>query len=178
MNSKIKNYIDIARPDHLVKHIFIFPGIAVAFLFLEKTTEQFLVSLILGLPSAFFIASGNYVLNEWLDRTSDKYHPIKKNRPAALGLLKAKLVYIEYIFLIMLGLGLAWFVSRTFFLTVGLFFVSGLIYNVPPIRFKEWIFLDVMTESFNNPIRLTMGWSMVSSNTLPPLSLIICYWFL
>jgi hypothetical protein len=38
------------------------------------------------------------------------------------------------------------------------------------------VYLDVVSEAFNNPIRLTLGWSMVSADSLPPSSLLLGYW--
>jgi decaprenyl-phosphate phosphoribosyltransferase len=34
----------------------------------------------------------------------------------------------------------------------------------------------VLSESVNNPIRMLLGWYMVTSVLIPPLSLLICYW--
>ena len=54
----------------------------------------------------------------------------------------------------------------------------GLLYNVPPIRLKEWPYLDVLSESINNPLRLLLGWFVVSPLEVPPLSLMIFYWMI
>jgi hypothetical protein len=45
------------------------------------------------------------------------------------------------------------------------------------MRTKEKPYLDVVSESVNNPIRLTIGWVMVDPSTLPPSSVILAYWF-
>jgi decaprenyl-phosphate phosphoribosyltransferase len=50
------------------------------------------------------------------------------------------------------------------------------IYNVPPVRAKEWPYVDVLTESINNPIRLFLGWFALIPDRLPPLSLVLSYW--
>lgn len=177
MNSNIKNYIAIARPDHWVKHVFILPGILLAMVVHDVGLIKVLPALLIGLPSAFFIASGNYVINEWLDRSFDRFHPTKKNRPAAAGLLTVQWVYLEYVALITMGIGLAYQVSPVFFVAAVCFAISGFIYNVPPLRLKEIVYIDVLTESLNNPIRLTMGWGIVSYHALPPASLLILFWF-
>jgi 4-hydroxybenzoate polyprenyltransferase len=52
----------------------------------------------------------------------------------------------------------------------------GLLYNVPPLRLKDWPYLDVLTESVNNPLRLLLGWFVVTPNILPPVSLMVSYW--
>jgi 4-hydroxybenzoate polyprenyltransferase len=54
--------------------------------------------------------------------------------------------------------------------------VSGLIYNVPPLRLKDVALFDVLSESINNPIRLIFGWAMVDPTTLPPASILVAYW--
>ena len=36
--------------------------------------------------------------------------------------------------------------------------VAGLVYNLPPLRFKDWPYLDALTESLTNPIRIAIGW--------------------
>src|SRR5262249_23881081 len=48
--------------------------------------------------------------------------------------------------------------------------------NVPPLRSKDVAFLDVISESINNPLRLLIGWAMVDPHTLPPSSIILAYW--
>jgi hypothetical protein len=67
-------------------------------------------------------------------------------------------------------------IDRLFFLASVSFLVSGIFYNVPPLRTKDRVFLDVLSEAVNNPIRLVLGWSMVSASTVPPLSLFAAFW--
>jgi hypothetical protein len=54
----------------------------------------------------------------------------------------------------------------------------GLVYNVPPVRTKDVPILDVLSESINNPIRLLLGWFLITPLVLPPLSALIAYWML
>jgi hypothetical protein len=56
------------------------------------------------------------------------------------------------------------------------FALQGIVYNVRPLRTKEKPYLDVISESVNNPLRLTIGWAMVDPTTLPPSSIILAYW--
>ena len=51
----------------------------------------------------------------------------------------------------------------------------GLVYNVPPIRTKQLPYLDVLSESVNNPLRLLLGWFAVTSQAVPPVSLVLSY---
>jgi hypothetical protein len=41
---------------------------------------------------------------------------------------------------------------------------------------KEWPYLDVLSESLNNPIRLALGWFAVIPDRIPPGSLVLSYW--
>ena len=170
------DYLALARPDHWVKHVFIVPGIALAWVLHGGRPEDLVAPVVLGFASAALIASANYVINEWLDAPDDAFHPTKSRRPAVAKALSPAVVYGEYVGLAVAGLALALAVSRLFFLTSLLFLLSGLAYNVRPLRTKERVFLDVLSESLNNPIRLTLGWAMVDSTTLPPSSLLIAYW--
>lgn len=173
-----KYYVGIARPDHWVKHIFILPGI-IAALILAPTLpdlQHIQFNCFIGFVSACLIASANYVINEWLDAETDKNHPEKKYRPAAMGKLHARYVYSEYALLAGVGIILATQVNLLFFIAAIALFISGITYNVKPFRTKDKAYLDVLSEAANNPIRLLMGWAMISAHTVPPLSLMLAYW--
>ena len=104
----MKNYIKIARPDHWIKNLFIAPGIGIAILLLDDfDLSTFWWKLIVGFFATCFIASANYVINEWLDAEFDKYHPTKKNRPVVSANMKFGLVMLEYTILAILGIGLS-----------------------------------------------------------------------
>jgi len=166
----------MARPDHWVKHVFILPGIVLAWVLHGGVGPDFVWRALAGFASAAVIASSNYVLNEWLDAEDDAHHPTKASRPAVARELNPAVVWAEYLVLAVVGMWLAAAVSELFLITSALFWLSGLVYNVRPLRTKERVYLDVLSESLNNPIRLTLGWAMVDSSTLPPSSLIFAYW--
>jgi 4-hydroxybenzoate polyprenyltransferase len=172
----IKDYVAIARPGHWFKQVFILPGVVVAALLTDAPFSQFVASLILGFMSANLICSANYTINEWLDAELDRFHPMKKNRPSVLGRIKFKFLVLQYVALAGVGLVLAWMVSEAFFWTSVVLLLMGLAYNMKPIRTKDRAYLDVLSESVNNPIRLLLGWFIVTSSVLPPVSLLIAYW--
>ena len=174
----MKNYIKIARPDHWVKNAFIIPGLAIAVLLTDFTfTPDVIVRFILGFMATCFIASANYVINEWLDAEFDKYHPTKKFRPVVSENMKLSLVLIEYALLIVLGIGLSIFVGRMFMYMELWLLIMGVLYNVKPIRTKDIPYLDVLSESINNMIRLLLGWFIITQEFQPPISILIGYWF-
>jgi 4-hydroxybenzoate polyprenyltransferase len=62
------------------------------------------------------------------------------------------------------------------FIIASILALQGVVYNVPPLRTKDRAYLDVISESINNPLRLMIGWAMVDPTTLPPSSVILMYW--
>ncbi|MBF0344993.1 MAG: UbiA family prenyltransferase [Nitrospirae bacterium] len=153
------------------------PGIAIAILMANVRPSDFLIKAVIGFISACLVASANYVINEYIDADFDRHHPTKKNRPAALGLVTLKFVVVEYILLIAMGLPLAIYVGKLFTATAIFLLIMGAIYNIPPLRAKDHIYIDVLTESINNPIRLILGWGIIINTYLPPGSALLCYWF-
>ena len=170
------DYVALARPGHWIKHVFILPGIALAWLLRPHAWPALVVHVAIGLISAALLASANYVLNEWLDARSDRHHHSKSERPAVAKRLSPVGVLLEYLLLAATGLALAATLSRPYLAISVLLLISGLLYNVSPVRTKEIPFLDVVSEAINNPIRLTLGWLMVDPTTLPPGSLLLSYW--
>lgn len=179
--STLMAYISIARPDHWIKNAFMLPGTALAFaLYADQLNEhsplEHLSFIAIALLSTCLVASANYTINEWLDAASDRHHPTKGKRPAPQGLLDTRIVYFQYAVLAALGLAIASSVNLKFLLFSILLLVMGLIYNMPAIRSKDIPYLDVLSESLNNPIRLLLGWSAVLSTELPPVSILVAYW--
>jgi 4-hydroxybenzoate polyprenyltransferase len=177
--AQIGDYIAIARPDHWIKHVMIVPGIVFAWLLApsgHQLSDQTWINIILGFAAACMISSANYVINEWLDAPFDAQHPKKQSRPAVRTAMDPVVVYGFYIALILAGLAFGWMVGWMFFLTTAVFAFAGFLYNVRPFRTKDLPFLDVISESFNNPLRLLLGWFMIAPTHLPPASLLLAYW--
>jgi 4-hydroxybenzoate polyprenyltransferase len=172
----LKDYIAIARLDHATKHVFILPGIILAYALRGLQTDEILLHFILGLATAVFIASANYVINEFLDREFDRHHPTKSDRTAIQTDLKPVLVYVEWALLVLLGLSCAYKSSFAMLACAIVFAMQGIVYNVQPLRSKDKAYLDVISESINNPLRLTIGWLIVDPATLPPSSIVLAYW--
>lgn len=167
-------YVQIARPDHWFKNVFMLVGVLLAFFYYAGPFEA--TGLLLAVASACLVASSNYVINEILDAPTDRSHPVKRQRPIPSGRVSLPVAYLEWLLLGAAGLALAWWINGPFFLAATALLVMGLVYNVRPVRSKDLPYVDVLSESVNNPIRLAMGWFVVSSVAIPPLSLLVSYW--
>ncbi len=155
------------------------PGIIIAVYEQPELWEWTLLwRVLLALLAGGFVASSNYVLNEVLDAPRDALHPVKKNRPVPSGQVNIKLAYGLWIALAILGLALSWSIGRAFFLSAAALWIMGCVYNIPPVRCKDKPYLDVLTESVNNPLRLLLGWYAAGMNVIPPVSLVAAYWMI
>lgn len=186
----LRDYIAIARPDNWVKNVFMMPGVLFALLVYHPNLDSsFLLKLLMGVASTCLVASANYVINEYLDAEFDKFHPLKKKRTSVVRVVNPLLVYLEWAALGALGLTLGYLVSVQFLLVSAFLLFMGVMYNVRPFRTKERVFLDVLSESVNNPIRFALGWFIVAPAlhfttlnwadlfwSLPSSSILIAYW--
>ncbi|MCR5100456.1 MAG: UbiA prenyltransferase family protein [Butyrivibrio sp.] len=173
----MKKYLKIARIDHWIKQLFILPGVVLALLITGTAfTDLSIYNLIAGFLGTSFIASANYVINEWLDAPYDKYHPTKKYRPVVTENMSFKWVMVEYFIFAIVGLLISYSVNKLFFIVAAVLLIMGFFYNVKPFRTKDIPFVDVLSESVNNMLRLMMGWFIVSGNSIPPSSVLLGYW--
>jgi 4-hydroxybenzoate polyprenyltransferase len=170
-------YVQIARVDHWFKNAFMLLGVVLAYFYEPgMPTGQQITSLMMALIATCLIASSNYALNEQLDGPRDRLHPKKRFRPVPAGKIRPALAYLEWLLLGAAGMGIAVLVNQPFALSAFGLWMLGVTYNVPPVRTKEWPFIDVLSESANNAVRLLLGWFPLISDRVPPLSLVLSYW--
>ena len=170
------NIIKPLRVDHWVKNLVIFFGYIVGLLYFQDYQIDLKI-LILSFLILCISASSNYLINEYFDRESDKYHPVKKWRYFAKEKSSIKLVLVNYIFLVSVSILLSFIVNKSFFYLNIFFLICGILYNIKPFRVKDIFILDVLLESINNPIRFLMGWFIISPELFPPISIVFFLWF-
>lgn len=174
-------YLKICRIDHWLKNVFILFGHAVALVLLPDVhlTGENMFWIGYSLLPACLIASANYILNEILDAPYDRLHPTKRLRGIPAGKAKVSILWVIFGGLIVAGFALAIPIQSTgYTIALALLLLSGLVYNIPPVRLKDKVFLDVIAESFNNPIRLWLGWFALEKSLIqPPLGIVLAWWF-
>ena len=174
----VRDYIQIARPDHWIKNVVVLPGFAAGFALVPHASlsAATLASLAVALVAICLSVSANYTINEYLDGQFDRHHPLKHTRPGARGVLDGRLVGVEYALLVAAALLIAQRIDTPFLGCILWLLLMGVVYNVRPLRAKDRPYLDVLTESVNNPIRFLLGWFVVTPYMIPPASALLAYW--
>ena len=173
----MKQFLSVLRPHHWSKNSIALAGFIIALVMFQNTlTFGLIKDIILLLITLGLISSGNYIMNDVLDKEKDLKHPLKKTRIIASGKLSNGNAVI-----IILSLYIISFVVSAFafnlVINIGLiiFLLQAISYNILPMRFKDIAFLDVISESFNSPIRFYLGWTLVLSS-FPPLIFLFLAW--
>ena len=173
----VRPYVQIARVDHWFKNAFMLLGVVLAIFYAPWLAAWSSVRpLALALLATCLTASSNYVLNELLDGPTDKSHPTKRFRPVPSGQVVPAIAYAEWLALGATGIGLSFTINTYFGVSAVALWLLGVSYNVPPVRTKEWPYLDVISESANNAVRLLLGWFALLTTAFPPVSLLLSYW--
>jgi len=177
----IQIYLKVFRIDHWIKNVFTLIG-AFGAIFINDVNHSMLLyfDVVLAFLLSCFISSVNYVVNEILDSSFDALHPTKKHRPIPSGKVSLYKLVVSALMLLIITftVSVALF-DRPFNLSLLALFAAGMIYNIRPVRAKDIPFIDVISESINNPIRLFIGWYAVrTALPLPPLDVIVFFWAL
>lgn len=158
----LKYILKAMRPRQWTKNAFIFA----ALVFDRKllNLHAFLQTL-----AAFvlfcLLSSSVYLINDILDRESDRAHPIKKNRPIASGNLPVGLALATGIFLLLVSLTGAFLLSHGFFFISLVYFTLNLIYS---IWLKHIPIIDVLVIASCFVLRVAAGVSVIEVQRFSP----------
>jgi len=174
------SWLDYLRPlrfDHWIKNLVVPVGSLLA-LAARRSSPGWADggAILLAFVVSGLVSSVNYAVNEVLDAPFDARHPTKRDRPIPSGRVRVGPLLVLTAAVALLALGLLWWLlPRAVLGGAGALFLAGLAYNLPPVRLKDWPYLDVVTESLTNPIRIAIGWHAVSA-TPPPVLLLVTVW--
>ena len=167
-----KNLFSLLRPWQWYKNIIIFVPAIFSTLALNR---HLLLLTFIGFISLSLASSGNYVINDILDKEADKKHPEKRNRPLASGAIGVPFALVVALVLFALSFVIAWTLAPLFLALVILFVLLTHAYS---IWFKHFVFIDVLLISVNFVLRVIGGILLLDHSATPTPWIIICPFFL
>ena len=170
-------YLRPLRFDHWIKNLVVPVGSLLALAAHRSyPTRAEVGAILLAFVVSGLVSSVNYAVNEILDAPFDARHPTKRDRPIPSGRVRVGPLLALTAAVALLAFGASWWLLPPAVLGAAFaLFVAGLVYNLPPLRLKDWPYLDALTESLTNPIRIAIGWHAVAT-TAPPALLLVTVW--
>jgi len=139
------------RPGQWTKNLVVFAGI----LFGRRLFDRTALADALAAFAVFCALSGVvYVVNDLIDRDSDREHPLKASRPIASGAVSAGLAAIMAVVLGVAGLGAAYAIGRGFAAVAAGYVVLQILYST---WLKHIVILDVLTIAIGFVVRAVAG---------------------
>ena len=111
-------------------------------------------STVLGFITLCLLSSASYLFNDIIDAPYDRLHPLKKSRPIAGGDLKINTAFQYTLLLLIAGLILAFFLSRSFFIIALVFITLHLAYS---LVLKKYALFDILCIAASFILRVYSG---------------------
>jgi 4-hydroxybenzoate polyprenyltransferase len=147
----VLSLIAALRPNQWTKNLLVFA----ALIFAQRLFEAGDVLKSLVAFAVFCILSGVvYLINDIMDRESDRRHPLKSHRPIASGALSVRTAAVAAIVLAMAGVAAAFALSRDFGLVAVGYLCLQALYSGP---LKHIVILDVLTLAIGFVLRAIAG---------------------
>lgn len=159
-------YMSLLRPKQWVKNLFLF----IPPFFAGKFFHMDFFSLTLGFISFSLAASSVYILNDYMDRDSDRNHPLKKYRPLASGAAKISVSMSLMILLVVAALAIAFWVKWQFFLLLVTYLIVNIGYSS---GMKDIAILDIILVGSGFLFRIYSGSVLSSTPTSHWLALMV-----
>jgi 4-hydroxybenzoate polyprenyltransferase len=123
----VKHYIQLARPKHWLKNVFVFVPITFA---LELTDWSKLFNVIVAFTAFCLVSSTVYVINDIFDAKRDALHPIKCKRPIASGAIKTPSAVLLMLLVLVIGFALAFISDIYVFVFVAAYLCINILYTL------------------------------------------------
>ena len=145
------HYLKLLRPKDWAKNLFLFIP-----LFFAGELFQFnkVLEIFWGFLAFCCIASAIYILNDYRDREEDRKHPTKKNRPIASGAISPTVALVIFFILVILGLGLGYWIRAKFLFILSIYFLLNVAYS---FGLKNIPILDIIIVAIGFVLRIKGG---------------------
>jgi len=140
------------RPPQWVKNVVVFAAVIFA-----RQYHDYDKLLLAGIAFVCFclISSAVYLTNDVIDRSRDRNHPTKKDRPIASGRVSVSTALVTSVVLAVLGFGVSVVFFNWFFLAaIGGYVVLNLVYS---LVLKNVVIVDVMSIAGGFVLRAVAG---------------------
>lgn len=160
--------LKLIRMKQWIKNGFVF--VPLLFLFAMPSVSQVL-SCALGAFFFCLVSSAVYIMNDIVDVSKDRAHPVKKNRPIASGAVPLGGARLLCCLLLVAGVaGAAFFNPYVAIIILG-YFVMNIAYS---LFLKKIMFVDVFTISMGFILRLCAGFKVLKKPISDPCTM----WFI
>ncbi len=151
-DSSMEPYFRLIRPCHWTKNLLLL----VPLFFSGQMDIDSLVLVLYGIICFCIASSLGYIVNDWIDKSRDINHPMKRERPLASGNISAKEAFILWgsLFFLLLFMLFSFAVPGLFIFYISLYIILTISYS---IYFKNIILLDIFVISFGYVIRVLAG---------------------
>jgi len=147
----ILNYLKLIRISQWIKNFFVF----VPLLFSQHLFDKdFFITVLLAFVVFCLASSFIYVINDIIDITADKAHPVKKNRPLPSGIISRQNALIVTFVLAVIIVILLPQLNEEFNFFVIAFVLLNVLYS---FWFKHIVILDVFSIALGFSIRVLAG---------------------
>ncbi len=163
----LKDYIQLLRPKHWIKNVFLFAGIVFG---KELLGIEAFVGVIQGFVCFCGLSSGAYIFNDLWDVEADRQHRLKRNRPLAAGKISPSAATLLGIVLTAAMLGWAFWLGSVFGIIGAAYTGLNLGYT---FWFKHEPIVDVIAISLGFVLRAVAGVALLEGVELSPW-LIVC----
>lgn len=143
------NFLLLIRVKHWLKNLAVFLPI----FFAAKFEELFQTNLIFVFISFCLASSSIYILNDILDASYDRNHPLKRNRPIASGFFKISTAWVMFSIFSVFFLMSLWVIPVAAFYVLG-YFVLNVFYA---FRLRNISIIDVVSISLGFVLRILAG---------------------
>ncbi len=146
MKREIKDYFFLLRPTLLGPvWIFLITGYRLTYLINREPMPRIIYNPVfwIGFISYTMLMSGVYILNQIVDRKTDKTN--HKLFLLSEGIIPVLHAYIEMFFLWIVSFILIWFIRTDLLIIIwGISLLMGIIYSMPPFRLKGRFLWDII----------------------------------
>lgn len=151
MKTDIASILRLLRPKQWVKNAFVCVGVVFGAQFHNVPVVE---AMVLAVAAFSLMGSSVYVLNDYLDRESDRAHPTKRNRPLASGAVTPAQGFVVAAFCMALAVSAAWLAEPRVLLIVLLYLTINCAYS---LRLKHLAVVDVFCIASGFMLRILAG---------------------